>query len=1305
MALDAEKVARIHQGGPWTTRVDLQAAGVWCEITRPFPLGTINQGGGSGDPGYARLLAEPVIVRTIEKDTGRVATEPVTLSVRNDDGWWCRTKGVYLLDDTGTARFLRALKLARVRLRAVDGRGGNEEVLGFWYIERIATAGAEARLTLQPLERLFASVSPAEIRQGDSWYRNVEPGIIVRRVVEHVLPGVVWESGSPPDRVVKTLRPDFLPATSNPRIGTVLDQLGRQPEKTAGVLTFGADSTIPTAIAESASDSDRLYYAVFDVRGKATRLYRYSRATGNSTLIYSGETNRPVCMIREISSTLLTFGVVGLRSDQRGNTYGRDSSLYTIIPSSGGGLTLKVQSQGWSGVDSYCPTQGHDDGTDSIGTVHDVYGWEDGEMLCIGFPQCVFGHRATTDIRLNNSLRSLKNAWTVGNLAGDYATLRRVYNHSGWTFVQHTDPLEAWYHLNPFPKPWVWMPSYNYEAQVDWKQANNRWELRLHRWGPDDDVTPAWINYATGNDFKLAQLTGWCAVSQSGSDARLGSTQWLLIATIGYRKNRAGDGGNVHATRLWKLDVAIGPHPTQGYYTGNGSLTQLLASTPADGAAGPFPVLLDFTYCPAYNVLQTSCLIGCYLDTKTKMYGVFKFNLVTNAISYGWGVNAPLSGSPYVAFREVDSGDLSRASNRQVIFRDCGTGALWACDPDGDFWTMGNGRGVGSESDTWEACPSLAVIKGANFLADTRIFGFTAPTSPPWVWQIDAVDGDGAPPTDPRGEFQLWGLGPDLTIRIPVADFRADLIEYCDRLLTYVAQLCGPRWRWGFDTHTGEFYFKENPLSDPAFTLVDPRDRAAWPSELELPALDLEREESPDDDVANDYKIVPYVAEFPPVGVKLDLAPRAEDGQFGVDLKASATVEAARRVTVNVVRDGSVGDLDLGTLTTFNSDWNSNVLLSFRSDAEDLSTELEYDTATYTTLRVRGIGPAPSGMAHERTLYGAVIRAAIPGTSFRGDFIVVGESDTRRIVAFGIVNEIITSGTAIAPGTIPKGTSVRIQQAQGNGLYGTPGSPEDGFVYVNGFGTTGAVFCHAINGEGIHVGDVFQIEQELIRVETMRSGSALGEPYSHRLDVTRGYLGTQPAIHSTGSGPYLCQVFVHPRRSGSYQLGATGLVLSINFDAGADPHTRTFKAGDRILLESPGVRAVPHKYSRGLATGSASIIDHGKRTGKALDRNPLIASALAPHVAWEWLQYTQLARIPLTCSVPYAPEISPNDAAAIVSALRFPDEPSNTVTADLYRLEHDARAGITVMRFRSRNQAEAEASPGGGVGLPGLGLS
>lgn len=1279
--------------------VELLAAGLWCEITRESPIGNHSEG---SDPGVSRLVAPPVVRRMLQLDSGRFATEPITLILRNDDGFFDHTKSVTLFDVTGTPRVLRSLKRARIRIRFVSDATGTDATVYQGFIDKISTDAHHATVKVQPLERLLQTVSPKEIKQGDRWYRDVDVGVLVRRVFEHAVPGLTWRSDSPPARVFKSPRPESIPSGSLPRLGPLMDGWGRQPERVGSTLVFDSAS-VPTYIVESAHDTDLIYYAVWAVSTRQTRLYSYRISTGASTLFHSGQDNRPCIFMRSVSETDLVFAVMGIETDQITQTRNRDCSLYSVNPSTGGGLVQRVQSGMFSGADGWIPFRIHDDSTYSIGVDHPTYGWEDGEMICVGHPQCVYAYRQTTEFWMPNSQESLRTSSEIVPLSAHSVGVPRVYNHTGFTQAQSASTggggeFTAWYHPNPFGFPWLWIERLDHYAALRYASAS--WRVRRYNHTTQTELADVPLSYQSGDDLRLRQMTGWCAVSQT-NDVTLPNTNWIIMGVIGYRQTRSGtDPSNVYYSGLWRINLDTAPHATLGWYPGNSGLIALHEEAPDEGDPAPWPTFLDMTYLRSWASGDGPWIIGCYLDRKTKMYGIFAYGLANDEMYYGWG-NSPMSGAPFVGFREIYD-PANAAATRHVVFRDCATGALMACQaPDAinsAFWVIGDGRAVGDGTETWEACPKLAYVRNTSSWKSSRVLGFTAPTSPIWSWPIDA--GTYTPLPTAVGSYQLWSVGPNLTVRVPIADFREDLIKSCDEALAYLAQLCGPRWRYGFDASTGEAFFAEHPASPvPDFRLIDPRTDGFNPHALELPGFGIERDETTGDDVQNQILVTPHVAEVPPVAIKVELAPRDSD-QFDVGIAAAALTDAARKVTLNVVRDGLVGDLDLGVLTDFDDHWGSHLLISFVCDAEDIVTELAGQTGTYASLIVRGIGPAPSGLQHERAINGTVIRAGLTAFGWHGDFITVGDSDTRRITGFGLLDVIQTDGPAILDGTLPIGTLVRIQSAQGKGLYADNGA-EHGYVHINGAIGTGTTTCQVLNGDGVHVGDVLLIEQELVLV-TAKANSTAGDPYSHAIKISRGYLGTNAVAHPPASGPYKCQVFLHPRRSGSYRIGATGLAVTFTADPTSEPALRSFKSGDRILLESPGSRAVPSKFSRGIADGPQSQIDYGKRSFK-IDRNPYISPLLAPHVAWEWLQELQIARVPISVAVPLAPEIQPEHAPYVVSHLRFPDESSNLMQFDILTLEHDVRAGLTRLRLISREAPETEASASGGVGLPGGG--
>jgi hypothetical protein len=1288
----------------------------WCDLNRTFPIATII---GGGDPGLQRLVDHPTVTNKSEKSGGQFGTQPVTLRIRNDDSLLDRTDAVVLLDSSGVRRTLPALKRARCRLRFIEP-DGTSYVLGQYYIDKISASGAVATVDLQPLLRLLQTISPAPVKQGDHWFRDVHAAEMVRRLVQHALPGVVFDPVRFPSRIFIPVRAATISTTghSNIELGPAIDNLGRQPESIGSVPTTDADAHIPTAIARDGLFRTKVYYATTSTSG-GYRLFEYTIASGSSREIRADANGDPICFIWHDGIDHLFVGTCANNKADFANGFLRKSTLFRIHKN-GTGYEERLSDAGrWSFCDFFVQLMQHGAGTDwSIGTWQPTGLWA-GEQMCIGFPQlieCLSAFNAYTVLpgcypELSGSAAFIL---STDEDAGLRVNEARIHDRGGW---QSTFAIEsgqgygnggaAAYHHAPFPKPFVVADSQTTICSLVWSgttidDPTGVWRLARHEYVSDVDeplATIAFPDSGFGNQFKQHQPTAWCVVD--GTDFELGTPVWLVIATLDYRNVSDGDNKSIGKLELWKVDLEVTPDPVLGFTIANGGLTLLGSVDPGSAGAnpnntdGPWPVITDMVFERGYRQFQNPHIQGCIHDRKVNLYRPFMFRLDT--LTWTWRQftsGAPLTG--WVAYQgEVNGG----GGARRVFFRDCASGSLYESHDGGPPRQSAHGRPVDS-LETWEAVPQLCVIEGAlNPATDTLILGFSGPAPPLWAYPQDT---SGNPPRNVAGSFRLWQLGLTVTARLPVADFRGDLVKSVKQALDWIAQSCGPSWTYGFDPETGAFYFDEFDGSEPAQSFIDADDRRAEWSEKELPAHGLVRDDETGEDITTEVAIIPWEPVRPAVGGRLEYGPRPGGTKHQVSISVEANTEAARRVILNVVRDGTIGPNDYTSpdLLKYGDSgyWDTNLLLSWTEDAEDILTETLAPASTLSTIRVRGMTPGvPANTTKRRYINGTLVVAQDATFKFPGDWIQTGSSSRGRISGFVDPDVIQCANIGSLPSgvVLPVGTTVTIQPARGRNLSQSIGDRQ-GFVICASVGGASTGSVGVDNGEGVHPGNVIFVEEEAMLVT--KKQPATSATYSTTLFVVRGYLGTKAIAHS--SGPYRAQVFIHPRSSIPQPIGATGLTIAFAADPTAPLGDRVLQSGDRIILDYPGVRAERAKFDIYTAEDPVAVGLYGKRSIK-LDENPYVSASAAPHLSWLYLQALKFPRLPFRFVIPLAPELPYYLPWYLRSTRRLPSEAANNyqLPVRVRAIAHDFARGQTVVEvLTTAAPTTSDASGGAGWG-------
>lgn len=1285
MALSAAQCSRISNPyRPLTVTLEVRVmedgTAYWCDMNRSFPAGAHTPVW--GDPGEARLLSIPTITMESERGRGHYSTRPISVDVRNDDGLFFRTAGLHLLDATGVARFLPSFKKAWVRLKVIEGAPipglDDTQQVGYWYIDKI-TGGSKAELSLQPLERFLQTTSPKAVKSGNRWFREADVGELFHRVARNAMPGMPFESGSPPGRIRISARPGYAGEASDIRIGPVIDNLGRQPERSSAGLLF--DSTkIPTAICEDSTNPDVIFYAIMATNGFPL-LYKYTISTGVSDVLWSGVLGNPVCYIaNRTGGTQIVFATMGAGYPAGFTTYNRNLKLYRMNKTGSPTATLVYQGDAWANCDAITQPASilvdwpsGDYYVHEIGIDHWQNGARSGRMLPIGFPQLVLGMitgfepvEAQGVFRMPAQREGIHDPYDEDGdpIPPTLEVRKKVYDCGGWTCAfRNPSSYRLWSHHNPFPTgihyiaakdAFYWIRWHGDELSGSWRLmsvAAGTGVLEYHPLEYDDDG--------------LRQRQPTMLVPVSGTDDSLGAVNWLMVGTYFHRMLQKGDGSNFGHSAIYKIDLDdLG-------INGFSYEPELFHEESSTEESSPWPIYLDGAYVASATAgtFRYPYLVGCYLDRKTRLFKVFLLNLGSASMQHETGANgAPASGGPLVGFRAWE-GELAGDGRRRCFFRDCGSGMLWEwiSYAGNKFRTLGEGMPV-DPSGSWEAVSRLALIQNTSDPADSRVLGFSAPSSPFWVFPWDA---NGNPKPNPVGSFRLWSLAPSVTVRVPIGDFSEDQAESSHEALEHLAQAAGSNYTWGINRNAQ--LFLKTRSSDPVATLV-PADEewAHWGNSV-IPILsEIEREDQTEDDVANQVLVTPWVPEVPAVSAKLELVPRDEGTETGISVSARAATDAAVRVVLNVLRDGMVGSNQVSSL---NSLWDTTLLLLPVINTEDILTELAYPTGSFSSVRVRGMSPAPGDISNARMIAGAMVYAK--SLQFSGDYIVVGDSSTGRIVGFSGSDTILVEQMGTPDGTVPEGTTVRIQPCAGRGAKGQPGL-DGGGLLLGAIADATTTTVRAGMAEVAHPGDVAIIDEEALLIKSKRALSTPEAPYTHELEIERGYLGTTASTHSGGAA----LVCVHPTDNLPRPIGASGLTVAFDSDPTAEAYTRLLKSGDRLILEYPGTRAAASKYNLGVAEGAASVSRYGKREFP-IKENPYISTEISPHYAYAELQERQWERARFRVVIPFAVELSMGDVVTIRSRRALPDENGNELDFWITGMSHSERNRQTVLSVLS----------------------
>lgn len=1321
MTFTAQQAGKIERHGrSYRLAVEVRAVDsgttYWCDLAREY-------GTHAKDKGVQRLLSLPSVRLRSEISSGIFATEPTKLALRNGDSWFDRLGAITLYDDNGVARTIPAWKRARVRLRMIElGNAATSTayVLGHFYIDKISTSGDIATVTLQPLLRLLQTVTPAAVKQGDRWYRDEPAPRLIRRLVQHAIPDVTISSTRFPVRVTlaASARAIHEAEPNPPRVGPVIDNRGRMPDTVDNVEVPDRDKLVPTALCHDTQTplltwNRWLYYATANATGKA-RVYRTNRLTNDSTLLLDvGVDGRVVCYLEELTTGIGSHLFVGLVSHVKSNwtTAGqRQVWLYRIDKTTGATLsTLLSNAPRWSFCEQFpMLVQSTVGNTWGVGTNIGSDGRGFGELVALGFPQLFEGFlRNSTfgDVVQKYVVPKQKNSMTEftfnertdglltdGIELNDRGGFQLSFILNGAAYPQHTSGGAVKYHHSPFPRPILYVKVAGVFATLEWDKstvwdAAGAWKLRTNQPNGTENaaITLQFPNSGFGNQMKQHSPVAWCSVSQA-LDAVIGSTNWIVLATVDYQSNRAGDAKSQTKLQFWRINLAVAGTT---YNAANGGLVLLAEYEPGGPLQdGPWPTVVDMTYAKARDALGSPSIVGCYHDRASNVYRCFTLNLNNNFLNLNLSTDlsrAPISGAPFVGWNAYDG---SLYGETRVFFRDCGTGLLWEWgNKTGQFRMAGQARAVDAVN-TWEAVPRLAIVHDTD-PAETRVFGFAAPTSPLWVRPMDA---NFVPNVELAGSFRFWELGREVSLRVPVADFREELVRSTQAALDFLAQAAGPGWVYGIDPASGEFFFESfaGVGSTRLVDGLDPEDVADW-EDGDVTVYELERTDETGEDVQTHVVVVPWEPTRPAVGGTLEYGPRANGSEPKVAISATASVEGGRRVVLNVTRDGSVGPNDItdvnSYLVGYTPEFETSLLLSWSEDAEDILTELAAPATTYTTIRVRGI--AGDG-ATERTIGGATVRSrSLP---FLGDYVQIGESAVGRITGFSDPDTITTEGCGSVPGgSVPAGTSVRIQPARRAGV-----GADSGYLVLDA-ATSGALTVRARNADGVHPGNVVRYEQELVLVDAKRALTVAAAPWTHELTITRGYLKSDQVGHA--GGPFLCDVFLHPTTTLPQPIGATGLSIAFAADPNALLEERTLQSGDRIVLEYAGVEAERAKFDQSIAEDPEAVTKYGKRS-ETYDENPYVSGLLAPHLARARLAAFAFQRVPFTCTLPFAPELDLTAAYNLRSKKRLPGETNYTIPVRIRSISHDLARGVTKLELLTIQEAVgAGAGAGGSAGV------
>ena len=1322
LGLTPAEIGKI-QGGRRNVRVALDvrikigATEYWCDLTKQWPVTHIYLGVGEGrqDPGVARLLEDPRITLRAERESGFMATQPVTVVCRNDDSFFDHLGPVSLIDGDGNQRNLQALRRARVRLRLIDYAHEFEQpesrVSGHFFIDGIESEDDEASLRLQPILRLLQEVSPETVKQGDHWLTDVSAAEVVRRVVRRAIPDIEFDPDRMPHRIYVDVRPQSILPDLDPTdvaIGPVIDNMGRQPEQFDGELTFD-ESKIPTCQTKDRSDPAVVWLGATEVDG-TSRIYSHNIETGDCVTLASFAAGYAIAGLEDLGFGKLLASFVAL--NYADNWVGPQRRVFVrLVAKVGGGTTTLVPGNAyWCFCDTFIPymEQGSPNKVGWLGMGYSTIGPPDPafvkEKIFVGFHQVVLAiTHGNAWVALEESLDTPEQ--TALNFRGRTeakalgSTFVRLYERSGWTHsVYERDNSNtagrraACVHLNPCAFPAKFVSGRNEVVVLQYTGSSiytdGSWRLRRFHAAtgadlgfttldtpiPLADADPLFDYYT---HFQSWQPTGWAVVS--GPDSQLGTVNWLVIATHDFSELTLNNGpARIWRTQLWKVD--LDGDPTQLELLWEQVPTTVPLPETFEDEPGPWVSILDFEHVPSRSASAPSLLHGCYLDRRAGLYRPFRFDLDTLEMVLDEG---PASGAPLVGWKAYEGTvGTTGVMGHRVFFRDCGAGTLWEY-ADG-YRMMGRGVPV-SPTSTWEVTPKLAVLENDDDPASSVIVGAAGLTSPIWARPWAA---DGLPVPSTLG-YHNWALRSSVTLRIPVADMRPELVKNCKDVLDFIVQAAGPGWGYDVDPNTGRFWMNRVEDDEAPAKLIDVR--AGSPVSVldeEFLVYGLRRSDSIEEDIQNEVIVTAWEANRPAVDGTLEFAPREENEAPQVSLSAVAAVDGARRVVLNVIRDGHIGPSDYATIG-YDASWDTRLLLTWSEDAEDILTELSASATTFSTVQVRGI---TRGANEFRRLIGGT-EVVARHSGFPGDFIQVGDSAFGRVVGFADPAIILTEGLGFPTAVLAAGTSVRIQPARSRTLH--QGGSNSGYVYLDGFPGTDT---RAFNCDGVHIGNVLELGGELLLVTLVEPDPGAPPPWTHRLYFEREYMDTSRVPH--GGGPHAATVYLHPRSALPLQIGATGLTISFAADPETDLAQRLLTQGDRILLQYEGLQARRSPFDRGIAEDPASIATYGRRTDKlARENNPYISVLVAPHTAWAWLQATKEPRVPFQCWMPLAHELPTRAQFELVSPKRLPDQPGNAMRVRLRGVTHDTANKTTTLQLLSDGAPVTGSRPGSaGVG-------
>lgn len=1312
----------------WRLAVEVYARGVlwaWLELTL--------QGGHPFDGNLLqtqRLRSLPSINLQSERSTGVFSTQPVTLEMRNNDSLFDRSGSIVLRDYAGQPYVVERWRRARIRLRLIAE--GNPAIasnytLGQFYIDKITCSGDVAELKLQPLLRLLQLVSPEAVKEGDRWFRDVPGPRLIRRLLEHAIPTVGINAARFPKRISipasrRAIESVGAGRASYTTVGPVIDSRGRMPDTVGNVEYPQRAGEIPTALCEDRENPALIYYATCDATGKA-RIYRSNRITNDSALIWTGNSGLPVVKLEDqyAGSFALTVTRCTLLRDDM--AFGGMRRTYVARVSKASGATLATVIPGsyrWSFADQYVQLV-----EETVGAIWAVGanlpgdGKSFGEMIPIGFPQIfeAYLRNGTFDV-VRNRYAEAKARNEIDPLVWPYGEEVRtdgieLLDRGGFqSSVVFEFQYPNWvnggavkYHHAPFPDPSLFIAREEWVVALEWSlstvYAAGSWRLTRHSAETGANVGTITLQFPDsghGNQHKQHQPVAWWAISQVG-DASLGATNWVILATLDYRAQRLGDTPSTTKVQFWRIDLEVAGSV---YDTSNGGLTLLAEHDPGPhGSSGPWPTPIGGCYQPALSPFDRPKIFGCYHDRKSNVYRVFSLDLGNGTLSLTISA-APVSGAPLVGWRAADDGVFGNG-NQRIWFRDCGTGLLWEIQDGANYRILGQGRSV-DPVGAWEAVPRLAFVADPDSPYDSRVLGFSAPSAPCYGRPMDA---NFIPPVELAGTFRLWELGPDVSLRIPVADFRPELVPDVQKVFDFLLQAAGSGWLYGIDGDDGYFYLEEiTGAADQGF--VDFLDReyiADW-TQKEIPVFGLERADQTEDDVQNQVVIVPWEPSRPAVGGTLEFVPRVSGVTPDIAISATASTESGRRVTLNVVRDGSIGPNEVigedAPLEGYTTDWETTLLLSWSEEAEDVLTELAASAATYSTIRVRGMAGTDPFV---RTIGGVHVRAA--QGEFGGDWIQIGESGFGRVSSFSGADTITTSGCGSPPaGTaeIPMGTSVRIQPARTQARGSSIDDSDSGYLQLDEIPSVGTatVSVACFNADGVHAGNVVRRGQEIFYVQKKESIQSADPPFTHVLRMERAYLESPQAVHPAGPAA----VFLHPYTALPQPIGATGLTIAFSADPTQELSKRTLQTGDRIVLDYEGVKAERAKFDQSIAEDPESVRVNGKRSQK-YDSNPYVSSLLAPHLARLRLADGKDGGETYKFLTAFAPELPTTKLFYLRSKKRLPDAPDHMVTVRIRGISHDLADGVThvtVVTLPSTDDPGAGGGVGAGVGTAVGGL-